>query len=270
MIMTIFIFLATLALVFENAVGFSPVHKTISDKNLRLTSFRGKVGRLPSMRMVAGGAERAVDEYYDGVRIGPPPDLPSLLLHNRIIYIGMPLVPAVTELIIAELLYLNYESTTDPITMYINSSGTTTANGQPVGFETEAFAIADVMKYVRPPVHTVALGQAFGAAAMLLCQGKRGQRYALPNATILLNQPKSQARGQASDIAIKAKEVQQNRRKICELIASGCGKPLGTVMDDCSRVKYLQPDEAVEYGLIDKVITNEALAVKPSFMSALK
>ena len=181
----------------------------------------------------------------------------------------MPLVPAVTELIIAELLYLNYESTSDPITMYINSSGTTTANGQPVGFETEAFAIADVMKYVRPPVHTVALGQAFGAAAMLLAQGKRGQRYALPNATILLNQPKSQARGQASDIAIKAKEVQQNRRKLCELIASASGKPLATVIDDCSRVKYLQPDEAVEYGLIDKVITTEALAVKPSFMSAL-
>lgn len=80
----------------------------------------------------------------------------------------MPLVPAVTELIIAELLYLNYEDTTKPITMYINSSGTTTADGRSVGFETEAFAIADVMKYVRPPVCTVAVGQAFGAAAMLL------------------------------------------------------------------------------------------------------
>jgi ATP-dependent Clp protease protease subunit len=204
-----------------------------------------------------------------GVRIGPPPDLPSLLLHNRIVYIGMPLVPAVTELVIAELLYLNYESTTEPITMYINSSGTTTAAGQPVGFETEAFAIADVMKYVRPPVHTVALGQAFGAAAMLLSQGKRGQRYALPNATILLNQPKSQAQGQASDIAIKAREVAHNRRHTCQLIAAACGKPVATVMEDCSRVKYLQPQEAVEYGLIDQVITNEALAVKPSFMSRL-
>jgi ATP-dependent Clp protease, protease subunit len=204
-----------------------------------------------------------------GVRIGPPPDLPSLLLHNRIVYIGMPLVPAVTELIIAELLYLNYESTTDPITMYINSSGTTTADGQSVGFETEAFAIADVMKYVRPPVHTVALGQAFGAAAMLLSQGKRGKRFALPNATILLNQPRSMARGQATDIAIKAREVAHNRRTTCELIAAACGKPVTTVMEDCSRVKYLQPDEAVEYGLIDMVIKNEALAVKPSFMSQL-
>jgi ATP-dependent Clp protease, protease subunit len=205
-----------------------------------------------------------------GVRIGPPPDLPSLLLHNRIVYIGMPIVPAVTELIIAELLYLNYESTNDAVTMYINSSGTTTADGQQVGFETEAFAIADVMKYVRPPVHTVALGQAFGAAAMLLSQGKRGKRFSLPNATILLNQPRSQARGQATDIAIKAREVANNRRTMCELLASACGKPLNTVMEDCSRVKYLQPEEAVEYGLIDQVIKNEALAVKPSFMSQLK
>ena len=205
-----------------------------------------------------------------GVRIGPPPDLPSLLLHNRIVYIGMPLVPAVTELIIAELLYLNYESTADPITMYINSSGTTTATGQSVGFETEAFAIADVMKYVRPPVHTVALGQAFGAAAMLLAQGKRGRRSALPNATILLNQPKSMARGQASDIAIKAREVAANRRTMCELLASASQKPVNVVEKDCQRVKYLQPHEAVEYGLIDRVVENEkSLPVKPSFISQL-
>lgn len=227
---------------------------------------------LVTPNMVAGGAERSYgQEYYEGAPIGPPPDLPSLLLHNRIVYIGMPLVPAVTELVIAELLYLNYESTTDPITMYINSSGTTTANGQAVGFETEAFAIADVMKYVRPPVHTVALGQAFGAAAMLLSQGKRGYRFALPNATILLNQPKSQARGQASDIAIKAKEVAHNRRTTCELIATACGKPVETVMNDCSRVKYLQPHEAVAYGLIDEVIDNgtKNLPVEPAFMSQL-
>jgi len=231
----------------------------------------GGEGYIKNMNMVAGGAERAMgQEYYEGAPIGPPPDLPSLLLHNRIVYIGMPLVPAVTELVIAELLYLNYEST-DPITMYINSSGTTTANGQAVGFETEAFAIADVMKYVRPPVHTVALGQAFGAAAMLLSQGKKGYRFSMPNATILLNQPKSQAQGQASDIAIKAKEVAHNRRTMCELIASACGKPVDNVIKDCSRVKYLQPQEAVEYGLVDKVIENgeKAMPTTPTFMNQL-
>ena len=182
----------------------------------------------------------------------------------------MPLVPAVTELIIAELLYLNYESTTEPITMYINSSGTTTATGQQVGFETEAFAIADVMKYVRPPVHTVAIGQAFGAAAMLLSQGKRGKRSSLPNATIMLNQPKSQSQGQASDIAIKAREVVNNRKTMCNLIAVGCQKPVDVVTQDCQRVKYLQPHEAVEYGLIDRVLMSDsALPVKPSFIEQL-
>ena len=147
--------------------------------------------------MVSSGA---VAQTYDGVQIGPPPDLPSLLLHNRIVYIGMPLVPAVTELIIAELLFLNYESSDKPIYMYINSSGTLNAQGQPVGLETEAFAIADCMRYIKPPVHTIALGQAFGSAAMLLSMGKKGCRYSLPNATILLNQPKSMARGQGERV----------------------------------------------------------------------
>jgi len=245
--------------------AFSPSHMSRAAKAVELA--REKVDN-DYLKMVAGGA--AAEEYYEGVRIGPPPDLPSLLLHNRIVYIGMPLVPAVTELIIAELLYLNYESESDPITMYINSSGTTTANGQPVGFETEAFAIADVMKYVRPPVHTVAIGQAFGAAAMLLSQGKRGKRSSLPNATIMLNQPKSMTQGQASDIAIKAREVAHNRRTTCELIASATQKPVKTVMEDCQRVKYLQPHEAVEYGLIDRVLMNDAsLPVKPSFIEQL-
>ena len=99
-------------------------------------------GAMPPS-MVAGGAAQ---ETYDGVRIGPPPDLASLLLHNRIVYLGMPMVSSVTELIVAELLYLNYESPSKPVTLYINSPGTVNAQGQAVGFETEAFAIADCWK----------------------------------------------------------------------------------------------------------------------------
>jgi len=257
--------------------AFSPSASNPAAKKVELA--RAKVEKMfgseydnkkmvDGMKMVSGGAQ--AEEYYEGVRIGPPPDLPSLLLHNRIVYIGMPLVPAVTELIIAELLYLNYESTTEPITMYINSSGTTTASGQQVGFETEAFAIADVMKYVRPPVHTVAIGQAFGAAAMLLSQGKRGKRSSLPNATIQLRQPKSQSQGQASDIAIKAREVVNNRKTMCNLLAVGCQKPLDVVTKDMQRVKYLQPHEAVEYGLIDRVLQSDSsLPVRPSFIEQL-
>jgi ATP-dependent Clp protease protease subunit len=221
--------------------------------------------------MVAGGA---AEQTYDGVRIGPPPDLASLLLHNRIVYLGMPMVPAVTELIVAELLYLNYESPTKPVTLYINSPGTVNAQGQSVGFETEAFAIADCMKYIKPPVQTICVGQAFGAAAMLLASGQKGKRFCLPNASIMLHQPRSQARGQASDIAIRAREVMQNRKVQCELLARACGRPLDEVMNDAARTKYLQPDEAVDYGLIDKVLYNvgkqaTAEAKKPSFMDAL-
>lgn len=219
------------------------------------------------LQMAAGGA---APRTYDGARIGPPPDLPSLLLSNRIVYIGMPLVPAVTELIIAELLYLNYESSDKPVFMYINSSGTTAANGQSVGFETEAFAIADCMKYIRPPVHTICVGQAYGAAAMLLSQGSKGNRVSLPNASIMLHQPRSQARGQASDIAIRAREVLANRRVTCSLIAKACDKDLETVMNDASRTMYLSPQEALEYGMIDRVLKSETdLPVMPSFMSSL-
>lgn len=220
--------------------------------------------------MRGGGMAGGSPQQYDGARIGPPPDLPSLLLHNRIVYIGMPLVPAVTELIIAELLYLNYESDSKPVYMYINSSGTMNAQGQSVGFETEAFAVADCMKYIKPPVHTICLGQAYGAAAMLLSQGAKGHRFALPNASIMLHQPRSQARGQASDIAIKAREVLANRRVTCGLIAQACDKDIEAVMADAGRTKYLSPDEAVEYGMIDKVLTSDVdQPLIPSFMNSL-
>jgi ATP-dependent Clp protease protease subunit len=228
-----------------------------------------RAGAAPTM--VAGGQAA---ETYDGVRIGPPPDLASLLLHNRIVYLGMPMVSAVTELIVAELLYLNYESPTKPVTLYINSPGTVNSQGQSVGFETEAFAIADCMKYIKPPVQTICVGQAFGAAAMLLAQGEKGKRFCLPNASIMLHQPRSQARGQASDIAIRAREVMSNRKVSCELMARACGRSVDEIMADASRTKYLQPDEAVEYGLIDKVLHNvgkdaAAAVAKPSFMDAL-
>jgi len=150
--------------------------------------------------------------------IGPPPDLPSLLLSNRIVYVGMPLVPSVTELIIAQLLYLNYQND-QMITMYLNSPGTNAPNGQAYSYDTEAFAIADTMQFIRPPIRTICVGQAFGTAAMLLSLGQKGNRFALPNASILLNQPRSRARGQASDVAIKAREILVNRKITNEFLA---------------------------------------------------
>jgi len=210
-------------------------------------------------------------QNYEGVRIGPPPDLPSLLLHNRIVYLGMPLVPAVTELIVAEFLYLQYENAEKPVFMYLNSTGTSNPDGSSAGFETEAFAIADTMNYIKPPVHTICVGQALGTCAMLLSSGEPGQRAALPNATIMIHQPRTQAKGQASDIAIKAKEVLYNRKQCFEIISKTSGQSLEKVMKDASRTKYLTPREAVEYGIIDKILESNKniLSSKPSFLQAL-
>ena len=121
----------------------------------------------------------------------PPPDLPSLLLKERIVYLGLPLFSDddakrqlgmdVTELIIAQLLYLEFEDPEKPIYFYINSTGTSWYTGDAVGFETEAFAICDTISYIKPPVHTICIGQAMGTAAVILSSGTKGQRAALPD-----------------------------------------------------------------------------------------
>lgn len=165
----------------------------------------------------------------------------------------MPLVPSVTETIIAQLLYLNHHGE-GIITMYINSPGTNSPDGKAFSFDTEAFAIADTMLFIRPPIRTVCVGQAYGTAAMLLALGQKGNRLALPNASIMLSQPKGRARGQATDVAIKAKEVAANRRTTAELIAQACGKDVAIVEQDSSRAKYLSAEEAIKYGLVDKVL----------------
>ena len=192
----------------------------------------------------------------DGARIGPPPDMPSLLLNNRIVYLGMPINAAVTELIISELLFLQYDSPAKPIIMYINSPGTTTEDGLPVGFETEAFAIADTMQYVEAPIRTVLVGKAYGLAAMLLACGEKGQRSALPYGTVMLHQPRGQqAQGQASDIAIKAKEVLLNRQMALEITSQATGVPMDKLRADTDRCLYLDAEGAKEYGIIDKIVT---------------
>ncbi|MEE3717261.1 ATP-dependent Clp protease proteolytic subunit [Tumidithrix elongata RA019] len=183
-----------------------------------------------------------------------PPDLQSLLLKERIVYIGMPLVAAVTELIVAELLYLQYDDPEKPIYIYINSTGTAREDGEPVGFETEAFAICDTMKYIKPPIHTICIGNAVGSAAMLLSAGTKGFRASLPNASIVLRQPKSYARGQATDIEIRAKEVVANRDTMLQILSRNTGQPIDKIIKDIDRLFYMTAEDAKEYGLIDKVL----------------
>lgn len=187
----------------------------------------------------------------------PPPDLPSLLLKERIVYIGMPLVASVTELIIAQLLYLQYDDPDKPIKIYINSTGTSNYGGEPVGFETEAFAICDTLRYIKPPVHTICLGTAMGMAAMLLSAGTQGCRASLPHASIILQQPKSYARGQASDIQIRAKEVLANKETMIEIFAQNTGQPAEKIAKDMDRLFYMTPDAAKEYGIIDRILVSE-------------
>ena len=197
----------------------------------------------------------------------PPPDLPSLLLKERIVYLGLPLFSDddakrqmgidVTELIIAQLLYLEFDNPEKPIFFYINSTGTSWYSGDAIGFETEAFAIADTIRYVKPPVHTICIGQAMGTAAMILSAGTKGHRAALPHASIVLHQPRSGARGQASDIQIRAKEVLHNKQTMLEMLSANTGRSVEQLSKDSDRMTYLTADQAVDYGLIDRVLTSQ-------------
>jgi ATP-dependent Clp protease, protease subunit len=207
--------------------------------------------------------------YGDNSYRTPPPDLPSLLLKERIVYLGMPLVPAVTELIVAELLFLQSDDPEKPIKIYINSTGTSGYNGDPVGFETEAFAIYDTMKYIKPPIHTICIGSAMGMAAMLLSAGTKGCRASLPHTTIVLHQPKSYAQGQATDIQIRAKEVLANKATMLDILAKTTGQDKVKVEKDMDRLFYMTPHQAVEYGLIDRVFEKDELANPPIPASVL-
>lgn len=200
------------------------------------------------------------DAYYRT----PPPDLPSLLLKERIVYLGLPLVSPdeykqqlgvdVTELIIAQLLFLQFDDPEKPIYMYINSTGTSWYGGESIGFETEAFAICDTLNYIKPPVHTICIGQAMGTAAMILSAGTKGCRASLPNATIILHQARQGAQGQATDIQIRAKEVLHNKRMIMEIFSQNTGQPIEKLEKDTDRMFYMTPQQAKEYGIIDRVL----------------
>jgi ATP-dependent Clp protease, protease subunit len=205
--------------------------------------------------------------YGDSAYRTPPPDLPSLILKERIIYLGLPLVSSddykrqlgvdVTKLIIAQLLYLQFDNPDKPINFYINSTGTTWYGGEAIGQETEAFAICDTMAYIKPPVHTICIGQAMGTAAMILSCGTKGCRASLPNATIVLNQAKTgTGRGQATDIQIRAKEVLDNKAAMLGILSRNTGHSSEKLAKDMERTFYLTPAEAKEYGLIDRVLTS--------------
>ena len=172
-------------------------------------------------------------------------DIYSRLLKDRIIFLGGPIDDNVANLIMAQLLFLDSEDNKKDISIYINSPG---------GSVTAGMAIYDTMQYVGADVSTICIGQAASAAAVLLAAGKKGKRFALPNARVMIHQVMGGAEGQATDIEIQTREIMRIKKAINEVMARHTGKSLETIEKDTDRDYYLSAQEAKKYGLIDEVI----------------
>ena len=172
-------------------------------------------------------------------------DIYSLLLKERIIFLGTPIADTVSNAIIAQLLFLDREDPERDIHFYINSPG---------GVITAGLAIYDTMQLIRPDVSTICIGMAASMATVLLCSGMPGKRFALPNATVHMHQPISGAQGQASDIEIHARETLRMQDKMRQILSGHTGQPYEKIARDTDRDYYLSAEEAKEYGLVDDVL----------------
>ncbi len=174
-------------------------------------------------------------------------DIYSRLLKERIIFMTGPINDAVASLICAQLLFLESENPSKDIAFYINSPG---------GVVTSGLAIYDTMQYVRPQIMTVCIGQAASMGSLLLASGTKGKRYALPNARIMIHQPSGGAQGQATDIEIQAREILNLRSRLNQIYVKHTGQPLAVIEQAVERDKFLSPDEAKEFGLVDQVVVS--------------
>jgi ATP-dependent Clp protease protease subunit len=180
-------------------------------------------------------------------------DIFSRLLKDRILFIGTPIDDAYSNLVIAQLLFLEAEDPDKDIHLYINSPG---------GSVTASLAIYDTMQYIKPAMETICMGQAASGAALLLAAGAKGKRFALPHARIMIHQPYGGAQGQASDIQIQAKEILRMREELDRILASHTGQTLERVEKDSDRDFFMSPEEAKDYGLIDEVIHSRVVLAK--------
>jgi len=174
-------------------------------------------------------------------------DIYSRLLKDRIIFLGSPMNDEIANLLIAQLLFLESEDPDKDINFYINSPG---------GLVTAGLAVYDTMQYIKPDIATVCVGQAASMGALLLTAGTKGKRYSLPNSRILIHQPMGGFQGQASDIAIQAKEILRMKETLNKILAYHTDKNLEQIQLDTDRDFFMAGDEAKEYGLIDHVIIN--------------
>ena len=175
-------------------------------------------------------------------------DIYSLLLRERIVFLGTPINDQIANLVVAQLLYLEREDPDKDISLYIHCPG---------GVISAGFAIYDTMQLVRCDVATICVGLAASMGTLLLCAGTKGKRYALPNATIHMHQPMGGAQGQAADIAIAANEIIRMQEKLRTIISKHTGQPLEKVAKDTDRDFYLSAEQAVEYGLVDEILVKD-------------
>lgn len=175
-------------------------------------------------------------------------DIYSRLLKDRIIFLGTAIDDNVANAVIAQMLFLESEDPDKDINIYINSPG---------GVITAGLAIYDTMQFIKPPVSTICIGQAASMGAVLLAAGTPGKRYALPNSRIMIHQPLGGAQGQASDIEIQAQEILRMKKMLNAMLAHHCNQPEDKIKSDGDRDYFMSAQEAADYGLIDKVVTNK-------------
>jgi len=173
-------------------------------------------------------------------------DIYSRLLKDRIVFIGTPIDDTVANLVIAQMLFLQMEAPDKEIHLYINTPG---------GIVTSGLAIYDTMQYLKCDIVTYCIGQAASMGAVLLCAGTKGKRYALPNSRIMIHQPAGGAQGQATDIDIQAREILKMKKKLNEILSKHTGQKISKIEKDVERDYFMSAEEALEYGIVDKVIT---------------
>lgn len=176
-------------------------------------------------------------------------DIYSRLLKDRIIFVGAPIDDNFSNLIIAQLLFLEAEDPDKDIHLYINSPG---------GVVTSGLAIYDTMQYIKPAISTICIGQASSMGALLLAAGARGKRFALPNVRIMIHQPMGGFQGQATDIEIHAKEILKMKGSLNQILAHHTGQPIERIKQDTERDFFMSGDEAKKYGILDDVIKERA------------
>ena len=190
---------------------------------------------VPMVIEQSGRGERAYDIF-------------SRLLKERIVFIGTPIDDGIASLVIAQLLHLESEDPDKDINVYVNSPGGSVSSG---------LAIYDTMQYIRPDISTICIGMAASMAAVLLAGGTKGKRTALPNSRIMIHQPWGGVQGTATDISIQAEEILMMKKKINQILANHCGKPVEQIEKDTDRDYYLSSEEAKNYGLIDNILVKK-------------